>query len=82
MAKLSTQPNRFYPSIPGVTQDTATHTNALQQIRESIETHERRNSNYLKSFIRFEELVELGIIDGSGGRSVHHWICRSRTPAR
>ncbi|UCD25170.1 MAG: hypothetical protein JSW51_04390, partial [Gemmatimonadota bacterium] len=66
MPKLSTRPNRFYPSIPGVTEDQSTHTNALQQIRESIETHERRNSNYLKSFIRFEELVELGIIDETG----------------
>ena len=66
MADLSIQPNRAYPSIPAVTDDTTTHTNALQQVRESIETHERRNANYLKSFVRFEELVALGIIDDSG----------------
>lgn len=70
MAILSTRPNRFYPSIPGVTNDIGSHTNALQQVRESIETHERRNSNYLKSFIRFEELVSLGIIDEQGNQLV------------
>lgn len=63
---LSKRPNRFYPSVPGITEDQRTHTNALQQIRESIETHERRNSNYKKSFIRWEELVDLGIIDDDG----------------
>lgn len=66
MAQISTSPNRFYPSIPGITDDVATHRDALQQIREAIETHERRNNNYLKSFVRFEELVTLGIIDSSG----------------
>lgn len=66
MPTLSTKPNRFYPSIPTVSRDVQSHQNALQIITESIETHERRNSNYLKSFIRFEELVTLGIIDESG----------------
>lgn len=66
MASLSTKPNRFYPSIPGVTGDAESTLNALHQIRESIETHERRNQNYLKSFVRFEELIDLGIIDADG----------------
>lgn len=66
MASLSTKPNRFYPSIPGIVGDAQIDSNALRVIRESIETHERRNSNYMKSFIRFEELVDLGIIDASG----------------
>jgi hypothetical protein len=66
MPTLSTKPNRFYPSIPGITGDFASDQNTLRTIRESIETHERRNNNYMKSFIRFEELVDLGIIDSSG----------------
>lgn len=66
MPALSTKPNRFYPSIPAITGDAATHESSLRVIREAIETHERRNNNYLKSFIRFEELVELGIINSSG----------------
>ena len=63
---LSTQGNRFYPSLPEITSDSVTHTNALQQIKSALQTHERRDNNYLKSFIRFEELVELGIIDEQG----------------
>ena len=66
MPKLSTSPNRFYPSIPGISADPVSLRNAVTQMRESIETHERRNNNYLKSFVRFEELVDLGIIDESG----------------
>jgi hypothetical protein len=63
---LSTKPNRFYPSIPSVNGDIQTHLNALVQIKESIETHERRNANYMKSFVRYEELVDLGIINEAG----------------
>ncbi len=66
MPQISTKPNRFYPSIPGIEEEPEGHANVLRQIRESIETHERRNANYLKSFIRFEELIDLGIIDSTG----------------
>lgn len=66
MANLSVKPNKAYPSVPSVSEDTSTHTNALQQLKEAVETHERRNNNYLKSFIRFEELVTLGIVDSRG----------------
>lgn len=63
---LSTKPNRFYPSIPNITEDSDSHTNALMIIKEAIETHERRNNSYLKSFVRFEELVDLGLITADG----------------
>jgi len=63
---LSTKSNRFYPSIPTITAESETHTNALQIIKEAIETHERRTGSYLKSFVRFEELVELGLITSDG----------------
>lgn len=66
MPSISTKPNRFYPSIPAIAKDTATLAAVLNVIKEAVETHERRNNNYLKSFIRFEELVDLGIIDSSG----------------
>lgn len=69
MSNLSTKPNRFYPSIPGITQEADTHTNALQILKEAVETHERRNNNYLKSFIRFEELVDLGLINVDGSQN-------------
>ena len=66
MPSISTQPNRFYPNIPEIGQDSESHTLALQTIKDALQTHERRDNNYLKSFVRFEELVELGIINNSG----------------
>ena len=66
MPSLSKKGNRFYPSLPEITADSVSHTNALQQIKTALRTYQREDSNYLKSFIRFEELVELGIIDSSG----------------
>ncbi len=66
MPSLSTKPNRFYPSIPAITEVSASHEAALHVIKEALETHERRNADYLKSFIRFEELVDLGIINTEG----------------
>ena len=71
---LSITPNRAYPSIPTVGEDLVSIKHAVEAIRSGIQTHERRDNNYLRSFIRFEELVELGlitangdIIEGSGG---------------
>lgn len=66
MPSISTQPNRAYPSIPEITEDSVSHTVALQAIKDALQTHERRDNNFLKSFIRFEELVDLGIIDVNG----------------
>ena len=66
MPKLSTKGNRFYPSLPEITAEGVSHTNALQQIKTALRTYQREDSNYLKSFVRFEELVALNIIDSSG----------------
>ncbi len=66
MASISRGGNREYPSIPEITEDTQTHTVALQAIKEALETHERRSRNIEGSFVRFSELVDLGIIDSQG----------------
>lgn len=66
MPTLDTKGNRFYPSLPEITSDSASHTNALQQIKTALRTYQREDQNYLKSFVRFEELVDLGIIDNDG----------------
>lgn len=66
MPSITTTGNRAYPSIPEITEDSATHTIALQAIKEALATHERRDRDTSNSFIRFGELVELGIIDGEG----------------
>jgi len=66
MPSLTTIGNRAYPSIPEITNDSATHTIALQTIREAIATYERRDRDVLNSFVRFGELVDLGIINEEG----------------
>ncbi|KKM81572.1 hypothetical protein LCGC14_1328440, partial [marine sediment metagenome] len=66
MTSLSTKANRLYPSLPNIDESLDSHTAALQAVKDSIQTHERQDGNYLKSFIRFEELIDLGIIDKDG----------------
>lgn len=83
MPQLSFRPNRAYPSIPTISGDVQSHTNALYAIREAIDIHERRTKNYLDSFVRVQELVDLGLItldgnivvdpnDDADGSDTHH----------
>ncbi len=66
MSALSTKANRLYPSLPNIDESLESHTAALMAVKDSIQTHERQDGNYLKSFVRFEELITLGIIDENG----------------
>jgi len=66
MPSISREGNRAYPSIPEITEDPYTHTIALQAVKEALATHERRDRAVSDSFIRFGELVDLGIIDNEG----------------
>ena len=63
---LSIKPNRFYQSVPVPGTDVDSLHHSLEVVRISLLTHERRDANYLKSFVRFEELVELGLITSDG----------------
>lgn len=72
---LSIKPNRFYPNVPQPGMDIQSIHNSVEEIRTSLLTHERRDKNYQKSFIRFEELVDLGIITADGeptGEGANH----------
>ena len=66
MPTLSTKANRLYPSLPNIDDSLESHTAALHAVKDSIQTHERQDGNYLKSFVRFEELIDLGIINEDG----------------
>lgn len=66
MAGISFKPNKAYPSIPTITGDLDSHTHALNAIAESVDIHERRTNNYLDSFVRVQELVDLGLIELNG----------------
>jgi len=66
VAGISFKPNKAYPSIPTITGDLDSHTHALNAITESVNIHERRTGNYLDSFVRLQELVDLGLIQLNG----------------
>lgn len=68
MAGVSFKSNRAYPSIPSITGEVSSHTEALLAMKEAIEIHERRTANYLDSFVRLHELVDLGLITLKGDR--------------
>jgi len=67
---LSTKPNRFYPAVPAPAQDLASLQNTVEQMRSAMLTYQRSDNNYSKSFVRFEELVDLGIIDVDGNSTL------------
>ena len=67
---LTTKPNRFYPAVPAPGLDLASIHNTVEQMRTAMLTYQRSDANYNKSFVRFEELVDLGIIDADGNSTL------------
>lgn len=66
MTQISFKPNKAYPSLPTVGETVESHTLALQAIREAVQIHERRTKDHLESFVRVQELVDLGLISLDG----------------
>lgn len=62
------QSNRAYPSIPSISGDIDSHTTALMLMKEALEIHERRTPDFLNSFVRVQELVDLGLITVDGNQ--------------
>jgi hypothetical protein len=58
--------NRKTPGVTTIGNDLESHTRALQAISESLAIHERRTKNLLSSFVRVEELIDLGLLDYAG----------------
>ncbi|MCK5318030.1 MAG: hypothetical protein KAJ55_08950 [Anaerolineales bacterium] len=58
--------NKAYPSIPTISADLQSLTNAANLMKHAIEIHERRTPDALQSFVRLEELVTLGLITVNG----------------
>lgn len=54
--------SRSLPAIPSITDDPRSHTVALQALKEIIETGVRAARDYENSFVRFSDLVALGIL--------------------
>jgi len=70
MAKVTTNATRAYPSLPEPGTSIESHSALLRELRQGVEIHERRTNNYLDSFIRVRDLVDLGIIKVQGDQIV------------
>ncbi len=66
MPNIKTTPSGAYPSIPDVGDTLESHGAAIQAIADSLQTAITRGQDYLESFVTFQELVTLGIIDERG----------------
>lgn len=64
---LDLRPNRKYPNLPSITNDPASHRDALRAVTEALSIGQRRTADILSSFIRVSDLVDLGLIELSGG---------------
>lgn len=60
--------NRRYPNPVTVTEDPRSHTLALQQIIEALNTGQRRTRDIQNSFVRLHELVDVGLIEIVNGQ--------------
>lgn len=63
---LRLKANRRFPSVPVVTDDPKNHTQVLMGIKEALDIGQRRTSDLLNSFIRVEDLIDLGLITIEG----------------
>lgn len=70
MNSISLKANRKYPSLPGVGNTADSHVNLLNQIREAIATHERRSGDVMSSFLRLQELIDLGLATRQGDKLI------------
>lgn len=66
MGNIRLKASRNYPSIPAVTGDVDNHTLVLQAMREALEVGQRRTNDLLNSYVRVQELIDLGLITLEG----------------
>lgn len=63
---LTLKANRRYPSVPVVTDDPKNHTQVLMAVKEALDTGQRRTGDLFNSFIRVQDLIDLGLITIEG----------------
>lgn len=63
---LRLKANRKYPSIPVVVDDPKNHTQVLMAVKEALDIGQRRTADLFNSFIRVEDLIDLGLITIEG----------------
>ena len=60
--------NRKFPNPITVTDDSKSHTIALQQIIEALNIGQRRTKEIGSSYVRVQELVDVGLIEIVGNQ--------------
>lgn len=63
---LRLKANRRFPSIPVVVDTSENHTQVLMAVKEALDIGQRRTGDLLNSFIRVEDLIDLGLITIEG----------------
>ena len=63
---LRLKANRRFPSIPVVVDTAENHTQVLMAVKEALDIGQRRTGDLLNSFIRVEDLIDLGLITIEG----------------
>ena len=66
MGEFTTGANNAYPGIPTITEEPQVQLDALANIKEALEIHERRTGNSEDSFVRVQDLIDLGWIEKKG----------------
>lgn len=66
---LRLKANRRFPSVPVVTDDPKNHTQVLMAMKEALDTGQRRTGDILNSFLRVQDLIDLGLITIEGNTS-------------
>jgi hypothetical protein len=63
---LRLKANRRFPSVPVVVDDPKNHTQVLMAVKEALDIGQRRTGDLLNSFVRVEDLIDLGLITIEG----------------
>lgn len=54
--------SRKYPGMPTVGSDLESHTRVLEALRDAVQIHERRTADVRSSFVRVQDLIDLGFV--------------------
>lgn len=65
--RMRLSPNRRFPSIPAVTDDLRNHTQVLMALKEAVEVGKRDTTDITNSYVRVQDLIDLGILTLDGG---------------
>ncbi len=70
MSSILLLPDRKSPGLTSIGNDVASHTRALEAIRDVLAVRERHTRDKLSSFVRVKELIDLGLVRVVGGNRI------------